>query len=129
MIECLDQVGMLLLSDLSCQECTTYRSQQGFDVPDSPTGQGEEKRFSQTTNTDGDRSPDVSDTRSHCFQSTRRDHKLFAPQECAEETDNVSRTSPSARLDQTKDAALLEVLRQEFALLRVRGQRLVLGRV
>ena len=58
----------------------------------------------------------------------------------AEESHTVSRTSPSARrtslvflsargLDQTKGTALLEVLRREFALLRVRGQRLVLGRV
>ena len=37
---------MLSLSDLSRQKCTTYTGQQGFDVPDSPTGHGEErKRF------------------------------------------------------------------------------------
>ena len=58
----------------------------------------------------------------------------------AEESHNVSRTLVSARrtslvffsvrgLNQTKDTALLEVLRQDFVLLRVRGQRLVLGRV
>ena len=45
-IESLDQVGMLILSDLSRQECSTYTtSQQEFDVPDSPTGHGEEKGF------------------------------------------------------------------------------------
>ena len=41
---CLDQVGILFLSDLSRQKCTKYTSQQGFDVPDSPTGHGEEKK-------------------------------------------------------------------------------------
>ena len=52
-IESLDQVGMLFLSDLSRQECSTYTttSQQEFDVPDSPTGHGKQKGFSQTTNT------------------------------------------------------------------------------
>ena len=53
MIESFDQVGMLFMSDLSRQECSTYTttSQQDFDVPDSPTGHGEEKGFSQTNNT------------------------------------------------------------------------------
>ena len=51
LVECLDQVGMLFLSDLSRQKCTKYTGQQGCDVPDSPTGHGE-KGFSQTTNTD-----------------------------------------------------------------------------
>ena len=52
-VESLDQVGMLFLSDLSRQECITYTttSQQEFHVPDSPTGHGKEKGFSQTTNT------------------------------------------------------------------------------
>ena len=52
-IEGLDQVGMLFLSDLSRQECSTHTttSQQEFDVPDSPTRHGGEKGFSQTTNT------------------------------------------------------------------------------
>ena len=45
MIECLEHVGMLLLSGLSCQECSTYTiGQQGFHVPDSPTVT-EEKGF------------------------------------------------------------------------------------
>ena len=49
----------------------TTTSQQEFDVPDSPTGHGEEKGFRRQQTHDGDRSPDVSDTTSHCFQSTR----------------------------------------------------------
>ena len=60
-------MNVLTKPKCSRQKCTKYISQQGFDVPDSPTGHGEET----TTNTDGDRSPDVSDTRSHCRQSTR----------------------------------------------------------
>ena len=43
LIECLDRVGVLFLSDLSRQKCTKYTSQQGFDVRDSPTGHGEER--------------------------------------------------------------------------------------
>ena len=60
---------MLSLSDLSRQESSTYTttSQQEFDVPDSPTGHGEEKGFRRQQTHDGDRSPDVSDRRSHCF--------------------------------------------------------------
>ena len=77
-IECLDQVEMLFLSDLSRQKCTKYTSQQEFDVPDSPTG------FSQTTNTDGEVTRCVgheialqtvyaesNNESSHCFQSAR----------------------------------------------------------
>ena len=53
MIGSLDPVGMVFLSDLRRQECSTYTTtiQQEFDVPDSPTGHGEEKVFSQTTDT------------------------------------------------------------------------------
>ena len=35
---------MLFLSDLSRQKCTKYSGQQGFDVPDSPTGHGEKRK-------------------------------------------------------------------------------------
>ena len=117
---------MLFLSDLSCQECSTYTttSQQEFDVPASPTGHGEEKSFSQTTNT-------------RWRQVTRCvGHKIELLPEyagqintcshltvCAEKPENTSHTSPSARrtgsnksrtslstrMDQTKDSALLEV--------------------
>ena len=68
-IESLDEVGMLFLSDLGRQEGSRYTttSQQEFDVPDSPTGHGGEKGFRKQQAHDGDRSPDVSDTRSHCF--------------------------------------------------------------
>ena len=44
LIECLDQVGLLFLSDLSRQKCTKCTGQQGFEVPELPTDNGEEKR-------------------------------------------------------------------------------------
>ena len=104
-----------------------------------------ERFFRRQQTHDGDRSPDVSDTRSHCFQSTRENFALCSHRtECAEKPEDTSRTSPGARrtgsiksrilqstrMDQTKDSALLEVhKRHGFALLRVRGHKLVLGRV
>ena len=138
-IDSLDQVGTLFRSDLSRQECSTYTttSQQEFDVPDSPTGHGEEKGFRRQQTHDGDKSPDVSDTRSHCFQSTRENSTCSHLTECAEKPEDTSHTSPSARrtgsnksltsqstrMDQTKDSALLEVHKTHgFALLRVRTQ-------
>ena len=82
------------------------------------------KGFSQTTNTDGDRSPDVSDTRSHCRQSTRnqttRVRTAFRVRgsdllpECAE-----CRTSLSARINQ--ETRLVVGTDKELALVRVRG--------
>ena len=99
-IKTLDQVGMLFLSDLSRQECRTYTttSQQEFDVRDSPTGHGQETCFRRQQTHDGDRSPDVSDTRSHCFQSTwEKLNTCSHLTECAEKPRDTSRTSPSAR--------------------------------
>ena len=138
---------MLFLSGLSRQECNTYTttSQQEFDVPDLPTAHGEEKGFSQTQTHDGDKSPDVSDTRSHCFKSTRERSTLVRTSPAARRNQktrprtspsaqrtrsNKSRTSQSTRMDQTKDSAPLEVhKRHRFALLRMRGHKLVLDRV
>ena len=96
-----------------------------------------ERFFRRQQTHDGDRSPDVSDTRSHCFQSTRENFALCSHRtECAEKPEDTSRTSSSARRtgsnksrtlqstrkDQTKDSALLEVhKRHGFALLGVRG--------
>ena len=132
-IESLDQVGMLFLFDISRQECSTYTttSQQEFDVPDSPTGHREEKGFCSQQTHDGDRSPDVSDTRSHCSQSTLENSTLVRTSQCARRTgSDKSRTSQSARMDQTKDAALHDVhKRHGFTLLTVRRHQLVLGRV
>ena len=142
---------MMFLSDLSRQDCSTYTttSQQEFDVPDAPTGHGEAKGLSQTTNTRWN----VSDTRSHCFQYagkintcshlTECADKLNTCShltECADTPEDTSRTSPSARrtgetksrtsqstrMDQTKDFVLLDVhKRHGFALLRLRGHKLV----
>ena len=57
LIECLDQVGMLFLSDLSRQKCTKYTGQQGFDVPDSPTSHEEERKDFRRQQTQMERSP------------------------------------------------------------------------
>ena len=139
-IERLHRVGTLFLSDLSRHHESTK-----FDVPDSPTGHGEEKGFRRQHTHDGDRSPDVFDTRSHCFPEyagklNTRSHLT----ECAEKPEDTSRTPPSARrsgsnksrtsqstrMDQTKGSALLGVQKRHgFAVLRVRGQKLVLGKV
>ena len=77
--KCLVQVGMLFLFDLSRQECTKYTSQQGFDVPDSPTGHGEEKRifadnkhrWRQVTRCVGHEIAESTNESSHCLQSAR----------------------------------------------------------
>ena len=60
---------MLLLSDVSRQEGNQYTtSQQEFDVS-GVSEQATEDSFPQTKKThDGDRSPNVSDTISHCFR-------------------------------------------------------------
>ena len=143
-IESLDQDGMLFLSDLSRQECSTFTttSQLEFDVPDSPTGHGREKGFRRQRTHDGDRSPDVSDTRSHCFPEYAGQLNTCSHlTECLEKPDDTSRTSPGARrtgsnrsrtsqstrMDQTKDSALLDVTRTRTA--QKTQHKLVLGRV
>ena len=125
-IENLDQVGVLFLSDLGRQECSTCTttSQQEFDVPDSPTGHGEEKGFSHTTNTRWRQvtrcvGHEIAPLPQHAGKINTCSHLT----ECAEKPEdtsrtsqgarrtgsNKSRTSQSTRMDQTKDSALLEV--------------------
>ena len=127
---------MLFLSDLSRQECTTYTSQQGFDVPDSPTGHGEKKRVFRRQQTQMETGHQMCRTRDRtAFRVRGRDHQLFAPQECAEKHNTFSHLTECADkstfvLHQVRGGSRQCVSRrQEFALLRVRGQRLVLGRV
>ena len=74
---------MPFLSDLSRQE-STKNSQQEFDVPEFRTGHG--RHASQTTH-DGDLSPDVSDTMSHCFPEHAEisNSQVSHFSECAEE--------------------------------------------
>ena len=101
LIECLDQVGMLFLSDLSRQKCTAYTSQQEFDIPDSPTGHGEEKtvigdnkhRWRQVTRCVGHEVALLSECAGEIA-------KLFAPQECAEKLKSL--TSLSTRIGPNK---------------------------
>ena len=95
--ECLDQIGMLFLSDLSRQECTTYTSQQGLDVPDSPTSHGGEKKVVADNN--------------HIWRQVTRcvGHEIallseyvgeitnFSHLKIARRNSTLARTSPSAR--------------------------------
>ena len=152
LIECLDQVGMLFLSDLRRQECTKYTSQH---VCENPFPNPNKHRWRQGTRCVGHEIallPEYAGEITNCshLKSARRDQISYFTK-YAEESHNVSRTSPSARrtslvllrlhkgqvsyfseyADWTQQRILhsSKVLRQEFALLRVRGQRLVLGRV
>ena len=107
LIECLDQVGMLFLSDLSRQNVprTQVNRDSTFQIHQRVTEK--RKGFSQTTNTDGDRSPDVSDTRSHCFQSTRERSQIVRTSRVRGEI--KSRTSPNTRRNHTMCLALHRV--------------------
>ena len=113
-IESLDQVGMLFLSDFSRQECSTYTtaSHQEFDVPDSPTGHGEEKGFSQTTTT-------------RWRQVTRCvGHEIALVPEHAEISNSQASHFSECTEEPNKGFALLKVcgsFRHGFALLRMRG--------
>ena len=99
-VDSLDHVGMLFLSDLSRQECSTHTttSPQEFDGPDSPTGHGQEKRFSQTTNT---RWRQVTRCVGRVIallpEYAGKRQPLVRTSECAEKSERHSRTSPSAR--------------------------------
>ena len=105
-IENLDPVGMLFLSDLTCQECSTYTTtnQQEFDFPESRTGHGRE-RFSPSRNT---RWREVTRCAgqeiallSRVLGKTRQ---MFAPHRVRGEQESTrSRTSQSTRKDQTTD--------------------------
>ena len=115
---------MLFLSDLSRPECTKYTSQQGFDVADSPTGHGEEKRvfadnkhrWRQVTRCVGHEIAlqteyaESNNESSHCFQSAR-----FRP---ASRVRGVSHFTECADNQETR---LVVGTNKELAVLRVRG--------
>ena len=67
-------------------------------------GQATGNTFHRQQTHDGDRSPDVSETISHCFpeyaESSNQEVSHFAA--CAEEPNNKSRTSQSARRNQRR---------------------------
>ena len=112
-IESLDQVGILFLSDLSRQECSTYTttSEHEFDVPDSPSGHGG-GRFVQTTHT-MEKGHQMCRTRDRiAFKSTWENSTLV-------------RTSQSARRNQETHLALHRVRggqdQTSLELHRVRG--------
>ena len=128
-IECLDQVGMLFLSDLSRQKCTKYAGQQKFAVPDSPTGHGEEKKDFRRQQTQMERSPDVSDTRSHCRQSTRNQTTRVRTAFRVRGSDKIYRTASRVRgishfteCADNQKTRLVVGTNKDLALLRVRGE-------
>ena len=135
---------MLFLSDPSRQECSTYATR----VPRSrfTNGSQEGEKFcasnKHTVETGHhmcrirDRTPSrVREKTLHSVrtaQSARGNQKTrLAPQQVRGGQDQTSLVLlQSTWMDQTKDSALLEVhKRHGFALLRVRGHKLVLGRV
>ena len=108
LIECLDQVGMLFLSDLSHQECTKYTSQHGFDVPDSPTCHGEEKKVFADNKDTMEAGHQMCRTRDRtAFRVRGKDQQLFAPHRVRGQI--KSRTSPSTRRNHTMCLALNRV--------------------
>ena len=106
LIGCLDQVGMLFLSDLSRQKCTKYTGQQGFDVPDSPTGHGEEKKDFRRQQTQMETGHQRCRTRDRTADRVRgiKQREFALLSECGVQTRSIAllcaeyRTSLSARI-------------------------------
>ena len=108
LIKCLDKVGMLFLSDLSRQKCTKYTGQQEFDVPDSPTGHGEERNDFRRQQTQMETVHQMCRTRDRTADRVRgikqREFELLS--ECAVQTRSIAllpecseyHTSLSARI-------------------------------
>ena len=88
-----------------------------------------EKGFLQTTNTDGDRSLDVSDTRSHCRQSRRNQRKRVRTVFRVRGSDKIYRTASRVRgvshfteCADNQKTRLVGGTNKDLALLRVRGE-------
>ena len=92
LLECLDQVGMLFLSDLSRQKCTKYTSQQVFDVPDSPTGHGEERKDFRRQQTQIETSHQMCRTRDRTADRVRgiKQREFALLSECAFQTRSIA---------------------------------------
>ena len=88
-----------------------------------------EREFSQTTNTDGDRSPDVSDTRSHCRQTTRNQTTRVRTAFRVRGSDKIYRTASRLRgvshftecADNQKTRIVVGT-NKDIALLTIRGE-------
>ena len=126
-IENLDPVGMLFLSDLTCQECSTYTTtnQQEFDFPESRTGHGRE-RFSPSRNT---RWRQITRCVGHEIALLSRvrgkTQQMFAPHRVRGEQDQQASYFAEYADGPNNGFALLEVHKKHgFALLRVRGLKL-----
>ena len=121
LIECLDQVGMLFLSDLSRQKCIKNTGQQGFDVPDSPTGHGEERKDFRRHRTQMETGRQMCRTRDRTADRVRgiKQREFALLSECA---DNQK---TRLAVGTNKDIALLRVrgeVRREFRAVQVRGE-------
>ena len=92
LIECLDQVGMLFLPDLSRQKCTKYTGQQGFDVPDSPTGHGEERKDFRRQQTQMETGHQMCRTRDRTADRVRgiKQREFALLSECAVQTRSIA---------------------------------------
>ena len=130
LIECLDQVRMLFLSGLSRQKCTKLHRLTGVRRSRFPNvSRRREKSFSQTTTTDGGRSPDVSDTRWHCRQSTRNQTTRVRVAFRVRGSDKIYRTASRVRgishfteCADNQKTRLVVGTNKDLALLRVRGE-------
>ena len=99
LIECFDQVGMLFLCLISVARSvpsTQVNRGSTFQIHQRVT-EKRERGFSKTTNTDGDRLPDVSDTRSHCRQSTRNQTTRVRTAFRLPGSDKINRTASRVR--------------------------------
>ena len=116
LIECLDQVGMLFLSDLSRQKCTKYTGQQGFDVPDSPTGHGEEKKDFRRQQTQMETGHQMCRKRDRTAFRVRGSDKIYRT------ADSVRGVSHFTECAENQKTRLVVGTNKDLALLRVRGE-------
>ena len=131
LIEFLDQVGMLFLSDLSRKQCAKCTSPQGFDIPELPTGHGEEKRVFADNKTQMETSHQMCRTRdctadrvhgiksnnesSHCFQSARFRQDPSHCFQCAQKW--PAHHNARCNAGQRDDAALFQMVQPKRQLL------------
>ena len=108
---------MLFLPDLSRQRRTKYTGKQGPDVPDSPTGHGEERKDFRRQQTQMETGHQMCRTRDRTADRVRgiKQREFALLPECAE-----YRTSLSARKNQK--TRLVVGTNKDLALLRVRGE-------
>ena len=112
---------MLFLFDLSRQKCTKYTSQQGFDVPDSPTGHGEEKKDFRRQQTQMETGHQMCRTRVRTADKSTRNQttRVRTAFQSARFKQDLSHCSECADNQKTR---LVVGTNKDLALLRVRGE-------